>query len=533
MCSSATAETAASRLGSSPRARPAYSSVSDPSGFSTAFTQMRLRGTNKMHVERRVALDVAERDGAETVRELHGLPRLQLERLGLRSGAGELGHLVGVQTVDRLRDATVDAEVSSVDVEAQERVVQSGEGRRQCSRRRLALADRGIEEADHPDLLAQPVGDLHPAERREPRVLRDERHGVAEDDLALRILHRDRRRVPVAEEVDVGAADRERVVDLDGRRTRGVSRPGRRHLGGVVERCSHGIRVLGLVGDVEAVDPDRERLERAVGEEPARVERVVRREAVHEALPDDHDLLPGVAEASADADGDQNTEERDVEHQVAGLAQIAALGRDRRGPRVLIESDAIARAAEDVAGGLDRVRRVVAQLGRQDPRLEAGHPGQSDRCLGRPRPESLGVVRGARDDAADQRGEQQQVDGREPERRVHVEQLELVEHRSKLRVVVEVLGDAAGVGPALREERTGYGRDREQQQQEQGRLHARELAPRPAQPAQRSELGLGDVRVFARRRRLDVVRWPGQSRRSPPGTGTSWRSRDRSPSGCR
>ena len=222
-----------------------------------------------------------------------------------------------------------------------------------------------------------------------------------------------------------------------------------------------------------------------------------------------------------------------MEHEVSGLAQVAALGRDRGRPRVLVEGHPVARAAEHLACRVDRVRGVRAQFGGEDSRLEARHPGEPDGRLRRPRPQRAEVVRRARDDAADQRSEQQQVDRREPERRVDVEELELVEHRRELRVVAEVLGDAVRVGPALREEGAGDRRDREQEQQEQRRAHARELAPGPAQPAERAEPRLDDVRILTRRRDVDVVRWPGQSRRSPPGTGTSWRSRGRSPSSRR
>ncbi|MBG9885160.1 hypothetical protein ABE10_00875, partial [Bacillus toyonensis] len=64
-------------------------------------------------------------------------------------------------------------------------------------------------------------GDLHHAERSHGVVvLRQEGHGVGVDDRALRVAHGDRRRIAVAEQVDLVARDVERVVHTDGLRTR-------------------------------------------------------------------------------------------------------------------------------------------------------------------------------------------------------------------------------------------------------------------------------------------------------------------------
>ena len=286
---------------------------------------------------------------------------------------------------------------------------------------------------------------------------------------------------------------------------------GRGDVGGVVERCADGVLVLRLVLHVELVDADRERRQGTVGEEPARVERVVRRDAVDERLADDDDLLTGEPETAAEADREEHADESCVEHEVAGLAEVAALRRDRRGFRILIQGDAIAGFAEQISRRGDRLGAVRREVGGEQAGAEARHPGQPERRARRLGAKGVEMMLGARDDAADERDEQQQVDGREPRRGVDVEGLQLVEERREVGVVVEVLDDTVRVGAALRHERTRHGRDREQQQEEQRGAHARELTPEPAQPADEAQLRLDDVGIFARRGGVDVIRGPAQN----------------------
>lgn len=101
-------------------------------------------------------------------------------------------------------------------------------------------------------------------------------------------------------------------------------------VGGEVDGLPEGLEVLRLVADIEAVEHDGERL-RLGFEEAPRVERVVAGEGVDEGLTFHHDALAGEAEPTADADTHQHLDERGVEHQVAGLAQVSALCADRGG----------------------------------------------------------------------------------------------------------------------------------------------------------------------------------------------------------
>ncbi len=220
------------------------------------------------------------------------------------------------------------------------------------------------------------------------------------------------------------------------------------------------------------------------------------------------DALPGVGETTADAHGDEHAHERCVEDEVAGLAQVPPLGRDREGAPPVVPGDAVPALAQLGRGGVDgRGRDGRGILPRRHGNVDGAMVVQARQPRGRPRrlrPQRLPVVLGARQHAADERDEQQDVDRREPRRRVDVEQAELVEHRREVGVVGEVLGDAVGVGAALRDERSRDGGDRKQQQQHERGAHARELAPSPAQPPDDAEARRDDV-VAGRGRGIGVV----------------------------
>ena len=180
-----------------------------------------------------------------------------------------------------------------------------------------------------------------------------------------------------------------------------------------------------------------------------------------------------------------------MEDEVAGLAQVAALGGDRSlspsPSRTRPPCSRLTRSWARAASSRVVERADAVALG------VAGEPRQARRRPRRLGAQGIEVVLGARDDAADERDEQQQVDRREPGRAVDVERLQLVEERREVWVVGEVLGDAVRVARALRNEGAGNRGDGEEQQQEQRGAHAGELAPEPAQPADDAELRLHDV----------------------------------------
>ena len=147
---------------------------------------------------------------------------------------------------------------------------------------------------------------------------------------------------------------------------------------GLVVRWATNLRAIparGPVGeplDVEVVDAEGERLHHVGVEQAAGGEVVVLGQVVGEAvlLADEHDDAALVAEQAADGEADQHHEHGQVEEQVAGLAQVAALGRDgvaalgaarrgtggggstERGPR-----------EHDVGRLVGGVRRVLGQPG--------------------------------------------------------------------------------------------------------------------------------------------------------------------------
>ena len=268
---------------------------------------------------------------------------------------------------------------------------------------------------------------------------------------------------------------------------------------------------------LQLVDAERRRVHLPLGREPARVPRVVLADVVAEpgALPDDHRSLVGVE--PADRDEDEGDEQRDVEDQVAGLAAVALLRgeRDRAG-RLDALLDAPA-AAELAAGGGRELRR---RGGRLEP-VRLGQPVEVARCGQRLAQHRPRVQPDPRDQAADERDEQQQVDRREPHRAEDVVHADAVEEPPPRAVRADVGPDLGRVQRALRQQRSGHGGDREQEQQDERRPHRGEPAPQPAGERTGSCGYVEPRRVVATSPPGASVRRCGPTRRSA--AGRRWR----------
>jgi hypothetical protein len=126
-------------------------------------------------------------------------------------------------------------------------------------------------------------------------------------------------------------------------------------------------------------------------------------------LTDDHHAGAAEAEECAEAHPDQQEQQADVEDQVAGLPQVAALGRHA----AAVPGDPVAAPAQPVGGAVQHPVVIDDVVGE----VAGGVRGQSGQVAGglrrsgsdRPR-----VYADPRNDAADQGGEQQQVDRGEP-----------------------------------------------------------------------------------------------------------------------
>ena len=258
------------------------------------------------------------------------------------------------------------------------------------------------------------------------------------------------------------------VALLLGVRGLAVAEPG-------VERLRHpGPRPRLQPVHVELVDGERERLHLLGPEQAAGCEVVVLGEAVGERRPLDQDHPALVAEQPADGEADQHDEDRHVEDQVAGFSEVAALPADR-----------VARVvAQPVAPAPQHHPRVLEVVGNRvvgGVRRVVGQPGQVPRRGRRLGPQAAPVDQDARDEAADQRDHQQDVDGREPRRVEDREEVELLVDRGELRVLLLPPGGAERVDALLRDHRPRHRRQREQQQQHERGPHRGELAPGPAQ----------------------------------------------------
>ncbi len=237
-----------------------------------------------------------------------------------------------------------------------------------------------------------------------------------------------------------------------------------------VELVRHpGLAALADEGHVEVVDGEVERLQVVGAEEGAGPEVVVLAERVGEAVVGHHDDAALEAEQPAEREPDQHDQHRQVEQQVAGLAEVAALGAHH----VVLDHQPVALPLQPGRRGLES--GVVA--------VELAVLRQPGEVLGRLRRTSAYAARvdeQPRDDAAHQRDHQQDVDRREPHRVVDREQAELLVDRGQLGVLVLPLRRPHRVDRLLRHHRPGDRREREQEQQDQRRPHRGELAPRPA-----------------------------------------------------
>ena len=139
-----------------------------------------------------------------------------------------------------------------------------------------------------------------------------------------------------------------------------------------------------------------------------------------------------------------------------------------------------------------------------------GQPGQVARRPRRQRAGRAGQPEGARHHAADQGGEQQQVDGGEPGRAEDVEEPEVVQPGRQGRMGGVVLLHASRIVALLRQHRPGHAAQGQQEQQDQRDPHGGELAPRPLQPVGEPERTA--TRRCPARARL-VVRFGGRVER--------------------
>lgn len=216
----------------------------------------------------------------------------------------------------------VDAEVAVVGGEREHRVDQ----RREAGEHRAALAAvRRQEERVEAELLLLALGvavavhDLDGAGGGDVGVQRQQGHRLlVHHDVALGVLDGQDGGVAVADEVDLGAVDLQRLVDLDGLRLLGAF--GTLAVGdlGLVDARGAAVGAGRLVGAVEVLQGEAEGGQ-VVGrvEEVPGLEVVVLGERVGEAVALQDQLVALVLEQLAPGEGDQHHDQRDVEGEVA------------------------------------------------------------------------------------------------------------------------------------------------------------------------------------------------------------------------
>ncbi len=248
-----------------------------------------------------------------------------------------------------------------------------------------------------------------------------------ESDVALTVPDRDQGGcIAVSGQVEAGIPEGNGVVDLEGfllaRRVRGFLGG---HFGGVVDGLAGFARRFAVEPGLELVQLHRVRLERTALEVGARRELVVAHQGVDEGIAFHQDPLAAVPVQATNGHGHQHPDQGGVEHQVAHFLQEAALGTQGRQGAVDVPD------LHPVAAFLQQPGGIVDGFRRRDP----GVGGQGQSAVFRQARKAFGgcaalrlhglvMGDGTRSDAADQRDEQQDVDGREPGRRVDVVELQ-------------------------------------------------------------------------------------------------------------
>ena len=185
-----------------------------------------------------------------------------------------------------------------------------------------------------------------------------------------------------------------------------------------------GLAALADEGHREVVDGELERAELRRVEEGTGTEVVVLAQGVGEAVLRHHDDAALVAPEPAEREAHQHDQHGEVEHQVAGLAEVAALGAEAvlaaRDPEPLLAQQ----GPRPLEGDVGRLVGLEAAVLRE--------PRQVARGLRRLTAYAAPVDQQPRDDAAHERDHQQDVDRREPDRVVDREQAELLVDRARV-----------------------------------------------------------------------------------------------------
>ena len=300
------------------------------------------------------------------------------------------------------------------------------------------------------------VGRLHhPLGQVGGLVSRQERGRLVVHDLAPPVGHPEDRCVTVTDQVHLRRVHVERVVHLE---VVGPDRPaGLRRIGDVRDEA---VRLVPVrpgqdVAGRELVQGEAERRQIGRRHQVPRMEGVQVGHGVREAAALDHQPVRLIPEQAADPDGDQNADEGDMEQQVADFPAVPLFGRQ---PAISLVQPEVP-AAEEGGGRRGRLPgrhrglvpggvRQPGQMARRARRQGPGRPDQPER---------------PRQDAAGQRGEQQQVDRREPGSGEHVEQAQPVEDRGQGRVGRVVLLHRGRVDPLLRQQRSWHAAQGEQE----------------------------------------------------------------------
>ena len=162
-----------------------------------------------------------------------------------------------------------------------------------------------------------------------------------------------------------------------------------------------------------------------------------------------------------------------MEHKIAGFAPVALLCSHPP----ITTSDSPATLAQVCRSCVEHVidgRRAL-------PGAVGSESIESTGSGGWAAPKCPPVQPTARQDASDDGNTEQEVHGRKPRRRKHIEETQPVQDGTPGRIPLHPVGHADRIQVTLGKDRSRDGRDGQQEEQDEGDPHTGQLAPAPAQ----------------------------------------------------
>ncbi len=276
-------------------------------------------------------------------------------------------------------------------------------------------------------------------------------------------------------------------------------------------------RTGAFVRRVERIQGERKRRQLRLVDQRTRLQAVVRNRGIRKAFVLLHEHGAGESEVGRDGNADQHDEQRQMEQQVAGLAQMPLLGGDTGRRAVGAKSLASQQSCTPPSRPTSTSPAVVHVVKSGSRARLRGADGGRARIARKCR-----RLRGMTQPAREMNSKQ--INRGEPRRAENVEAADRVDERRKVRMLGVEVAHPQRVAAVLRQHAARNRGQCKQEQQDQCRAHRRQQVPSPPQlrPHRRDRHAahpLPGAEIVALDRARYRVWWPPRCRRR------RWRNR--------